>query len=164
MLSTELLRRKEKVQEIDLVALPTDQLLQKLMRCRPVDRRSLYQPSPQESVQPAMGIYDILSAVGRRFRTYCIFPIHCVNHGGIGGVSTDMETQARFAAEISRRVLLGERPEDIPVMHDSGSRGPWTGANSRDGTPESACRPIVLSFSANHHFGNAIEESSFLQS
>jgi PAS domain S-box-containing protein len=33
-----------------------------------------------------------------------------------------METQAGFAAEISRRVLSGARPEDIPVMHDSGSR------------------------------------------
>jgi PAS domain S-box-containing protein len=118
---TELLRHKEKVRVIDLIALPTDQLLQKV-DALPSQTVVLYQPSPQESVQPAMGIYDILSVVGRRFPTYCIFPMHCVNHGGIGGISTDMETQARFAAEISRRVLSGERPEDIPVMHDSRSR------------------------------------------
>lgn len=118
---TELLRHKEKVREIDLVALPTDQLLQKVAAL-PSQTVVLYQPSPQESVQPAMGIYDVLSVVGSRFPTYCIMPIHCVNHGGIGGVSTDMETQAGFAAEISRRVLSGERPEEIPVMHDSGSR------------------------------------------
>jgi PAS domain S-box-containing protein len=118
---TELLRHKEKVREIDLVALPTDQLLQKVATL-PSQTIVLYQPSPQESVQPAMGIHDVLSVVGSRFPTYCIFPVHCVNHGGIGGVSTDMETQAGFAAEISRRVLSGERPDDIPVMHDSGSR------------------------------------------
>ena len=65
-----------------------------------------------------MGIYDILSIVGERFRTHCIFSIHCVNHGGNGGVSTDPQDQAALAAEIARRVLSGEPPENIPVMRE----------------------------------------------
>jgi len=115
---TELLRHADKVREIDLVALPTDQLLKEVYALPP-RTVILFQPSPQESVQPAMGIYDILSVVGQRFPTYCIMPIQCINHGGIGGVTTDMQTQAALAAEIARRVLSGERPENIPVIHDS---------------------------------------------
>ncbi len=118
---TELLRDQDKVREVDLVALPANQLLQEVDSLPP-HTIILYQPSPQESVQPTMGIYEILSAVGQRFPTYCIFPIHCVNHGGIGGVSTDMQDQAALAAEVARRVLSGEQPDNIPVMHDSGSR------------------------------------------
>jgi PAS domain S-box-containing protein len=118
---SELLRHEDKVRELDLVALPTNQLLEKVAALPP-QTIVLFQPSPQESVQPAMGIYDILSVVGQRFPTYCIFPVHCVNHGGIGGVSTSMQDQAALAAEIARRVLSGEPPENIPVMHDSGTR------------------------------------------
>src|ERR1700722_18274131 len=73
-------------------------------------------------MQTAMGIYDILSVVGQHFPTYCIFPVHCVDHGGIGGVSTDMQDQAALAAESARRVLSGEPPENIPVMHDTATR------------------------------------------
>jgi PAS domain S-box-containing protein len=116
----ELLRHENKVQEIDLVALPANQLLQQVASL-PANTIILFQPSPQESVQPAMGIYDILLVVGQRFPTYCIFPIHCINHGGIGGVSTDMQEQAASAAKIARRVLSGERPDNIPVIHDAES-------------------------------------------
>ena len=142
----ELLRHEDKVQEIDLVALPSNQLTQKVASLPP-RTIILYQPSPQESVQPTMGIYEILAVVGQQFPTYCIFPIHCVNHGGIGGVSTDMQDQAVVAAEIARRVLAGERPGDIPVMHDSGSRArvDWRQLQ-RWHIPESALPPGSLVF------------------
>jgi PAS domain S-box-containing protein len=142
----ELLRHQDKVREIDLVALPTDQLFEKV-NALPPQTIVLFQPSPQESVQPAMGIYDILSVVGQRFPTYCIMPIHCVNHGGIGGVATDMETQAASAAEISRRIFSGERPENIPISHDSGSRArlDWLQLQ-RWHIPEAALPPGSLVF------------------
>ena len=140
------LLHEDKVREIDLVALPTNQLLEKVAALPP-QTIVLFQPSPQESVQPAMGIYDILSVVGQRFPTYCIFPIHCVNHGGIGGVSTDMQHQAALAAGIARRVLSGEPPENIPVMHDSGTRArvDWRQLQ-RWHIPESSLPPGSLVF------------------
>jgi PAS domain S-box-containing protein len=143
---TELLRHQDKVREVDLVALPTNQLLEKVAALPP-QAIVLFQPSPQESVQPAMGIYDILSVVGQRFPTYCIFPIHCVNHGGIGGVSSDMQNQAVLAAEIARRVLSGEPPDNIPVMHDSGARArvDWRQLQ-RWHIPESSLPPGSLVF------------------
>jgi PAS domain S-box-containing protein len=143
---TELLRHQDKIREVDLVALPTNQLLEKVAAL-PSQAIVLFQPSPQESVQPAMGIYDILSVVGERFPTYCIFPIHCVNHGGIGGVSTDMQNQAELAAEIARRVLSGEPPDSIPVMHDSGTRArvDWRQLQ-RWHIPESSLPPGSLVF------------------
>jgi PAS domain S-box-containing protein len=142
----ELLRHQDKVREIDLIALPTNELLEEVVALPP-QTVVFYQPSPQESVQPAMGIYDVLSTVGQRFPTYCIFPIHCVNHGGIGGVSTDMETQAALAAEISKRVFSGEQPENIPWMHDSRSRArvDWRQLQ-RWSIPESALPPGSIVF------------------
>jgi PAS domain S-box-containing protein len=144
---TELLRHQDKVRVIDLMAFPTNQLLQKVAAL-PDETVILFQPSPPESVQPSVGIYDILASVGQQFPVYCIMPIHCINHGGIGGVSTDMETQAALASEISRRVLSGERPENISYVHDTQDnrvRVDWRQLQ-RWKIPESALPPGSLLF------------------
>lgn len=112
----ELLGRQDKVTEIDLVGLPPSQLLEKVAALSP-HTVVLFQESPLDSSQPAIGAYDILAMVGQRLPTYCIFPILCLNHGGIGGVGIDITEQVSLTTEVVGRVLAGEPPDSIPVMH-----------------------------------------------
>jgi len=112
----ELVRRQDQVKEIDLVGLPTSQLLE---RVSALPRRTvlLFQEAPQASVQPEMGTYDVLAWVGQRLPTYCILPELCLGHGGIGGVGADIYgREAPLAAALAKRVLSGESPESMPVV------------------------------------------------
>lgn len=108
-----------KLREIDLVGLPTSELLDRVAGL-PARTVVLFQITPQDSRQEAIGAYDILAWVGERLPTYCIFPILCLNHGGIGGVDWDRNEQASLAAGIAERVLSGEKPANIPVVNATG--------------------------------------------
>jgi signal transduction histidine kinase len=114
----ELLRRQSKMTAIDLVGLTPGQILEKVVALPP-QSVVLYLESPQASVQPAMGTYEVLSWVGQRQPTYCIFPEVCLNHGGIGGSGYVIDRQNPLAAELASRVLSGERAESIPVVNDT---------------------------------------------
>jgi len=116
----ELVHHQDSVREIDLVGLPTGQLLERVAAL-PRQTVVLFQEGPQASIQPVMGAYDILAWVGQRLPTYCIFPETCLDHGGIGGVDSDWEkTQIPLAAEVARRVLSGEQPDNIPMANGTG--------------------------------------------
>ena len=116
----ELVHHQDSVREIDLVGLPTGQLLERVAALPP-QTVVLFQEGPQASIQPVMGAYEVLALVGQRLPTYCIFPEICLDHGGIGGVASDWEkTQIPLAARVARRVLSGERPDDIPVANGTG--------------------------------------------
>jgi PAS domain S-box-containing protein len=118
----QLLRYQGRLKEVDLVALPTSQLLE-AVAALPRQTVVLFQEAPQASVQPAMGSYDILAWVGQRLPTYCIWPLACLNHGAIGGVDSNWaEIQIPMAARVARRVLSGERPDDIPVVNGTGHK------------------------------------------
>ena len=114
----ELARRKETVREVDLVGVPPAELMERVAGLPP-QTIILFQEAPQDSVQPAVGAFDVLASVGQRRPTYCIFPVLCLNHGGIGGADFDYKEQASLAAELARRVFSGERPENIPIVHAS---------------------------------------------
>jgi PAS domain S-box-containing protein len=114
----ELLRDHHDIREVDLVTLPTSELLEKVSAL-PKSTVVLFQRAPLDSSRPAMGDYDILAWVGRQRPTYCIFPVLCLGHGGIGGVETGTYEDLSLATELAGRVLSGERPENIPVIHDS---------------------------------------------
>jgi PAS domain S-box-containing protein len=117
----ELLRHENEVREIDLVSLPTGLLLEKIATL-PVQTIVLFQEAPQQSVRPAIGAYEILSRVGQRLPTYCIFPVLCLNRGGIGGAESDGREQIALAADLVGRVLSGERPESIPLVSGTDAR------------------------------------------
>jgi PAS domain S-box-containing protein len=140
----ELLRHQSTVREIDLVGLPTSQLLEKVAGLPP-QTVVLFQVSPQDSIQPTIGVFDTLALIGQRLPTYCIFPILCLNHGGIGGADIDVKEQTALAAELARRVLSGEQPENIPVVHGSADqvRVDWRQLR-RWNIPESALPPGSL--------------------
>src|SRR5215469_13521591 len=117
---TELLRHGDQVREVDLVGLATDELFEKVSALPP-ETVILFQQSTQGSIQPAMSPYDTLRRIGERLPTYCIFPILCLDHGGIGGADTDTGKQVSLTAQLTARVLNGERPESIPVVNDMSS-------------------------------------------
>jgi signal transduction histidine kinase len=117
---TELVRHRS-VREVDLVALPPSRLLERVAALPP-HTVILFQEVPQESMQPEMGTYEVLTWVGQHLPTFCIFPMFCLNHGAIGGVDIVYEEQISLAAQVAGRVLAGERPESIPLVNGSGQQ------------------------------------------
>jgi len=64
----------------------------------------------------------LLDLVARRFPTYSAWENDCLNHGCIGGAFGDHSKQYASVVEVVTRVLGGERPEDVPVVHDANFR------------------------------------------
>ena len=117
----ELVRLRDKVKEIDLVGLPAEQLLRKVAALPP-RTIALFQEYPRDSIEPGMGVYDLISRIGQRLPTYCLNLIACLGHGGIGGVSYDLREQASLAAALAARVLSGESPDRIPAVKTTGGQ------------------------------------------
>jgi PAS domain S-box-containing protein len=102
---------------IDIVGLSADGTLNEI-DALPSHSAVLFEAIPQESAQPAMGTYDLLTAISGKVPTYCIQK-YCLDHGAIGGSYADFSEQGTKAGEVAARVLAGERPESIPVEHGS---------------------------------------------
>jgi PAS domain S-box-containing protein len=115
----ELRVRHNQLNVIDLVGLPPDQLLLRVSALPP-HTVVFFQLVPQESLQLAIGTYDILAAISQQFPTYCIHN-YCFDHGAIGGSYPDFDEQVLKAGGLAARVLSGENPENIPVTQGSRS-------------------------------------------
>ena len=111
----------EKVKLIEIVGLGNTDIL-KQVAALPLHTVVLFIVMPRDSAQPEVGVYDTVAAIGQRFPTYCIFQNFCVDHGGVGGSFYDHGEQTSKTAEIAARILSGEKAENIPVVHDSGTR------------------------------------------
>ena len=111
----------EKVKLIEIVGLGNIDIL-KQVAALPPHTVVLFIVMPRDSAQPEVGVYDTVAAIGQRFPTYCIFQNFCADHGGVGGSFYDHGEQTSKTAEIAARVLSGEKAENIPVAHDSGTR------------------------------------------
>jgi PAS domain S-box-containing protein len=109
---------RHQVSEVDLVELPPSQLFERIAGLPP-DTIVLYQLASQESPQPAIGYEEIAGWIGRRLPTYSTVPWGCLNHGCIGGDDYDGYQQIALVSKLVNRVLSGERPENIPVVHDT---------------------------------------------
>jgi PAS domain S-box-containing protein len=121
-LHSELLHHQNKVREIDLVDLPTDQILPRVSQLPP-KTVVFFEVRPQESIHPAVGVWDVLAQIGQRLPTYCIFPYGCVGRGAVAGVeSSGRDEVITLATALAARVLSGEKPDDIPVVHPSGTQ------------------------------------------
>jgi PAS domain S-box-containing protein len=114
----ELVRHRDKVEEIDIIGPASPDLLPKVAAL-PAHTIVLFQLYQAEANQPAFGAYDVLAAVTQRLPTYSISPALVLERGGIGGASYDPPTDAALAGELAARVLDGERADDIPVVHNS---------------------------------------------
>ena len=121
-LHSELLHHRSRLREIDLVDLPTDQILQRVDQLPP-KTIVFFELQPRESVQPAIGVWDVLEQIGQRFPTYCIFPYQCVGHGAVAGIeSSGRDEVITLAATLAARILSGEKVDNIPVVHPSGTQ------------------------------------------
>jgi PAS domain S-box-containing protein len=110
-----LLRRSDTVKEVDFVEPASRELLAKISALPP-HTVVLFQLSPDPS-QPQFGGWQLLDAVAQRWPTYSPWDTLCLNHGCIGGANGYGLSPYLRTGEIAARVLSGERPEDIPVVH-----------------------------------------------
>jgi ABC-type uncharacterized transport system substrate-binding protein len=117
----ELLRHQDKVREIDIIGPPSGQMLERIAALPP-HTVVLFQLAPQSSNEPAVGAYDVLTAAAQRLPTYSAWPSLCLYYGCIGGAYPDWRKAMRSAGAVAARVLSGERPENIPIVHSSGLR------------------------------------------
>jgi PAS domain S-box-containing protein len=113
----ELLRRRNRVREIDIIGPANPETLQKVAELPP-HSVVLFQLYPHDSNQPAFGALDVLAAISPRVPTYSILPPN-VGRGAIASVSYDPTPDAVLAGELAARVLSGERAGKIPIVRNS---------------------------------------------
>ncbi len=116
----ELQRIGSKLKTIALVGLPPDQLLKEIAEL-PTHTIVFFQTIPLESAQPLHGTYYILEAIARQFPTYCVLN-YCFDHEAIGGSYSDSGIEEVMAGQLAARLLSGEKPDNIPVLHNPAAR------------------------------------------
>jgi PAS domain S-box-containing protein len=136
-----LLRHQDKVREIDIIGPATHQIIEKVAELPP-STVVLFQLRPDDLTQPALEPIDVLAEVAQRLPTYSAWQGLALNRGGVGGAYRNLRKDAVLNGEIVARVLSGERPEDIPIVHDSDLQDhvDWR-ALQRWHIPESALPP-----------------------
>jgi PAS domain S-box-containing protein len=103
---------------IDLVDLPTDQLLTQVSNL-PAHTVVFVQESQPSSHQPVIDAFDVITLIGERLPTYCFLGGYCVGHGAIGGSYADSTALCADTANLIVRILSGENAGNIPVVHES---------------------------------------------
>ena len=114
---SELLRRQNQVKEIDIVGPASRQILEQVASLPP-HTVVLFQLRPDDFAQPAVDPFDVLTVVSQRLPTYSAWPGLAMNRGGIGGAYRDLQKDAVLNGQVVARVLRGEKPENIPFVHD----------------------------------------------
>jgi PAS domain S-box-containing protein len=115
---SELLRRQDKVKEIDIIGPANHQTLERVAALPP-HTVILFQLRPDDFAQPAVDPIDILAAVAQLRPTYSAWQGLALGRGGVGGAYRDVPKDAVLNGQIVARVLSGERPENIPIVYDS---------------------------------------------
>jgi PAS domain S-box-containing protein len=118
LIHAELLHHQGKIRETDLVALPANQLFDRVIAL-PQHAIVLFQLGDQETPRLPMGAHEMLSWIAERRPTYCVLAWFCLNHGGVGGDTYDGYQQISLVAKVAGRVLSGEKPENIHIVNDS---------------------------------------------
>jgi PAS domain S-box-containing protein len=114
-ITEELRQHQPRLNVTDLPGLATDQLL-KQVSALPPRTIVFFQAIPDDEAQPVFGTYEVVSTIAQRFPTYC-FVNRCLGHGVIGGSYPDSLEQETEAGELAARILSGETPENIPIVH-----------------------------------------------
>ena len=120
VIDQELQRNEPKLKSIDLVGIEPEALLRQVASLPP-HTIVFFQLIPQESDQPLIGTYDVLTAVAKQFPTYCIHN-YCMDRGAVGGSYPYASDQEVKGGELAARILAGEKPESIPVIRSSAKR------------------------------------------
>jgi PAS domain S-box-containing protein len=115
---SELLRRPDKVREVDIIGPANHQTVERVAAL-PAHTVILFQLRPDDFVQTTVDPFAVLAEVAQLRPTYSAWQGLALGHGGVGGAYRDLPKDAALNGEIVARVLSGERPENIPVVHDS---------------------------------------------
>ncbi len=115
---SELGRHQDKIREIDIIGPPSAEMLERIASLPP-QTVALFQMRPDDLALPSLGPFDLLAAAVQRVPTYSAWPGLSLEHGGVGGAYRNFVKDAALNGEIVARVLSGERPENIPIVHDS---------------------------------------------
>jgi PAS domain S-box-containing protein len=113
-----LLHYQDRVREIDIVGPSDSQLLEKVAALPP-HTVVLFQLGPNDTKLLPVTNWDVLRFASQRLPTFSPWPSLCLDRGCIGGAYPDSLKEDRWTAEVASRVLLGEKPEDIPMVIDS---------------------------------------------
>jgi PAS domain S-box-containing protein len=116
-LHSELLRYRDKVREIDLVGPPNQQMIERVAALPP-HTVVLFQTFAESSARLNFGTWELLAAIAQSRPTYSVFPRLCVS-GCIGGAYEYAVKEWLLTAELAARILLGEQPENIPIVYAS---------------------------------------------
>src|SRR6201987_3158069 len=111
----EILRYNGRVKEILLLGPASYDLFKKVVALPPHTVVLFHLASPVFG-QPALAGRDLIDAVSERVPTFSAWDFLCLDHGCIGGVYADQAKLLLRTAEIASRVLLGTRPDDIPIV------------------------------------------------
>jgi PAS domain S-box-containing protein len=139
---SELLRRN--VEAIDIVSQdPSREMVEKVAALRPHTVALL-----QTTIVPsrsAFGSRELIREISQTVPTYSAWEYICLDFGCIGGVYTDEQKSAAATTDIAARILSGERPDNIPVVHNTDLRATvdWR-ALQRWHVPDSALPPGSL--------------------
>ena len=135
---SELLRHQDKEREIDIIGPAGPQTVDKVAKLPP-HTVVLFQLRPDDFAQPAVSPMNILATIAQLRPTYSAWPALALGRGGVGGSYRDQPKEAVLNGEVVARVLAGERPQDIPIVHHSAlqSQVDWR-ALQRWHIPESA--------------------------
>jgi PAS domain S-box-containing protein len=111
----DILRYNGRVKEILLLGPASYDLFKKVVALPPHTVVLFHLASPPLG-QPALAGRDLIDAVSERIPTFSAWDFLCLDHGCIGGVYADQTKLLLRTAEIASRVLLGTRPDDIPIV------------------------------------------------
>ena len=91
------------------------------------------------------GSRELISGVSQILPTYSPWEYICLDFGCIGGAYADEQKNAAATARIAAQILSGERPDNIPVVHNTDLRATvdWR-ALQRWRVPDSAVPPGTL--------------------
>src|ERR1700758_1799152 len=111
----EILRYDGRIKEILLLGPASYDLFKKVVALPPHTVVLFHLASPPFG-QPALAGRDLIDAVSERIPTFSAWDFLCLDHGCIGGAYADQTKLILRTAEIASRVLLGTRPDDIPIV------------------------------------------------
>jgi PAS domain S-box-containing protein len=114
---SELGRHRDQVKEIDLFGPPANELLDRIAALPP-RTIILFQLAPLSAKESDITPDDVLAAAAKHLPTYCAWKRSFIL-GCIGGAYGDSKQHLESTADVTARVLSGERPENIPVVDDS---------------------------------------------
>jgi PAS domain S-box-containing protein len=112
---SEILRHQDRVKEIDVTGPPSRDMLERIASL-PAHTVILFQLAPTNSVESAVGAFDVLTAAARHLPTYSAWVDLCLNHGCVAAPYHDWENDFRLAGNMAGRLLEGERLENIPIV------------------------------------------------